>query len=109
MSEADLDPRVLGFRLWLSRFTPPFSLEPLRGKHYGTRVLDAEGTEVTKIWTAEGEPSVREKAAFTNWTPERWNDVVMDGHWECAADYEMAVAFIESANALMPTPEPPQR
>lgn len=75
-------------------------IAPREGKYYGTEVLNREGHDIIKFWTAEGEPSSREKERFGNWTPEAWAEYVSDSHWECEADYQAALEFVRLAESL---------
>lgn len=84
-----------------ARYQSPFSVAQLRHKHYGTHVIDGEGVEVAQFWTAEGDPSAREKARFNGqWTPEFWAVYRCDSHWECEADLAVAEAFVLLLNDL---------
>jgi hypothetical protein len=79
----------------------PWSLEPLRNKHYGTRVVDRDGDVVLTFWSTDGDsvPSVRQKEWFGDWTPEAWSAYVSDSHWECEHDLRCAERVIELVNA----------
>lgn len=77
----------------------PVSLAPRKGKHYGTEVIDANGALVVTLWTAEGEPSEREKAYWGDWTPESWQEGCCDSHWESMQDYRTALWLVHILNA----------
>lgn len=88
-----------------------WSVAPLDGKYYGTRILDADGEEVAEFWdhSTASHPSEREKASFGDWTEEKWADYVCDSHWESERDYLRAKAIVEAMNAtLAPPPGPPE-
>lgn len=86
----------------------PLSLAPLLGKYYGTQVFDGDGDLFITFWTAEGEPSEREKARFNGrWTPEFWAEYCCDSHWECAEDLADALWLIATLNAANEAPVTP--
>lgn len=81
-------------------FPKPFSVAPLKGKYYGTTVLDAAGTPVLSFWMNDGSyPSQREKDKFSGWTPERWSDYCCDSHWESALSLGVARCVVEHLNS----------
>ncbi len=84
-----------------ARVPPPWSVAPLKGKYYGTHVVDADGDEVAEFWSCEGEPSDREKAAFgQDWTPVLWADYCSDCHWESQVALAAALSFVELPELL---------
>lgn len=87
-------------RTMFGRYPRPWRIDERDRKYYGTRVLDADGTEVMNFWTAEGEPSEREKRRFGSWTPEAWAEYCCDSHWECEADHQAALALIRLSRYL---------
>ena len=66
----------------LLSFPAPWSIAPLDGKYYGTVILDSRAIPILSFWKSEGEPSVREKSEFRDWTPEAWGEYCCDSHWE---------------------------
>lgn len=86
----------------------PWKVAPLTGKYYGTHILDADGDEVAEFWDHSydhpSHPSVREKAAFGDWTEEAWADYCCDSHWESERDYARALAIVEAMNATIKEP-----
>lgn len=82
------------------RWSRPLVIADRHGKHYGTKVLDSDGVEIVTFWSAEGEPSAREKRYFGDWSPERWGNYCCDSHWESEADYRAAVEFVALVQAL---------
>ena len=83
----------------LSSIVLPVSLAPRQGKHYGTEIIDATGALVITLWTAEGEPSEREKAYWGDWTPEGWREGCCDSHWESDQDFKTALWLVHVLNA----------
>ena len=80
----------------------PLQLAPRKGKYYGTIIVDANGEQVVRFWTAEGEPSVREKALYDgDWTPEWWAEYCCDTHWECEIDVRVAETLVMVINKMM--------
>lgn len=82
-------------------FPAPWGVAPRAGKFYGTVVHDARGKDVLSVWSAEGEPSHREKAYFgPDWTPEAWAEYCSDSHWESAGCLAMAERIVYLRNGL---------
>lgn len=74
----------------------PWSIEPLKGKYYGTEITDADGEFVCSIWREGLPPSEREIAqgGDMSW-PDDWE---YDNHSESAASYAVAQLLVEAAN-----------
>ena len=73
-------------------FVPPrpWSLAPLKGKFYGTSIMDAHGNTVCEVWLCAGPPSPREDIDPA---------VVSDSHYESMATYETATLICDLVNA----------
>lgn len=87
------DTQLAAMRQRAEDATPgPWSLDPLKGKYYGTVVrMDAE-TSVNVWGNRLGQISPRE---------EWFEDVMCDGHYEDLGDYSLAV-FIANARTDVP-------
>ncbi len=76
----------------------PWTIEPLKGKYYGTEVSDANGDHVCSIWREGLPPSEREIAFAGDRTwPDDWE---YDNHSESAASLAIARLLVETANAI---------
>ena len=92
---------IEGFPELARRWREPFVLAPRQGKHYGTRVMNADGQEFI-FWEADGALSEREKAWLGDFTThEDWK---CDSHWESEADLQAALEFIALAKIVANAP-----
>lgn len=80
-------------------FPEPWSVIPLKGKYYGTKIQDGRGVPILSVWRSEGNPSHREKALFGEWTPEAWADYCCDTHWESEQALSLAEFIVAGRNA----------
>ncbi len=96
----------------------PLEVAELKGKYYGTEILDSRGNVVCKIWYhTQFNPSEREEAekqahhdravgkgedCNNGWeTGCGCYDWYADSHHESQETYELAKAFVEAANAQL--------
>jgi hypothetical protein len=79
-------------------FPAPWVVADLKGKYYGTIIVDARGIPILSVWIASGELSFREKAKFGEWTPERWAEYCADSHWESASSLAICDAIVALRN-----------
>ena len=77
-----------------------WQIEPLKGKYYGTRVVNTETDDLIEVWLSlkmGSQPSSRE---FENgWTPDYGFD-----HVETQESYETALKIVEKLNEISQTP-----
>lgn len=87
-------------------FPAPWTIGALDGKYYGTKVLDARGIVILRVWTSDGSPSRREKASFgDDWTQQSWDEYNCDSHWEsdiALAKAERLIADRNQSDKAMP-------
>lgn len=88
----------------------PWTVAPLDGKYYGTRIVDYMGRLVCEIWDHE-RPNVtgrrvsrreEQQLRVDMLTEEEWNefidDYLCDNHFETEEDYLLACQIVEAAN-----------
>ena len=79
----------------------PWSLAPLKGKYYGTSIIDSLGNQVLKLWDHRNncKPSLREIERFgTEFNEQAWAEYCCDSHYESTGDFELASILAEIAN-----------
>lgn len=78
-------------------FPAPWKVAELRGKHYGTKILDATGKCILAVWNPTGEPSLRE---LDGMVPKDWHECCSDGHWESESALARAESIVACRNSL---------
>ena len=83
----------------------PWVIAPLKGKYYGTKVIDSAGNEVFSMGqhchSGElAEPSIRQLEQWPRYTTETRDDHICDLHWECAGDFNACEELIELVNTF---------
>lgn len=77
----------------------PWSIAPLKGKYYGTDVIDANGDDVCRIWVmGDYTPSPRELEQLGGIDPV---DYFCDTHFESMASYSIASLIVYEANKVL--------
>jgi hypothetical protein len=77
---------------------PPWTLGPLRGKYYATKILDANGNEVLSIKNSydSEQPSTRQEVETGTYDLETY----CDDHWENKNDYALACWIVSLFNNI---------
>jgi hypothetical protein len=76
-------------------FPAPWSVRPLNGKYYGTKIADARGVEIFSFWDAGSEPSARQLGTMSE---EEWRKHRCDSHWESQSSLDMAEEAVAIRN-----------
>lgn len=89
----------------------PWTLAPLDGKYYGTKLLDVKGREMISIWGSAKEPddhrpSPREIERFgPDFSEECWAEYCCDTHYETKGDYLLALSILDNVNGQVVSDE----
>ena len=85
----------------MTEISQPWSIAALSGKYYGTKIVDATGNEICKIWLPEGGPSEREISAYGPCVDENERcDDFCDSHHETIQDLEIARVIAAAPDLL---------
>lgn len=85
----------------MTELKTPWIVGPLKGKYYGTTILDAEGGDIVTVWLHDGGPSVREIEKYGPCVDELdRNDYFCDSHHETVADLNAAQIIAAAPDML---------